>query len=136
MNLVKDSVFASEALGKGFAVEPSDEVVVAPFDGKVVTVFPTKHAIGLLSDTGVELLIHIGLNTVELNGKYFTTYVSVGDSIVRGQKLVSFEKDKIEEKGYITQIPIVVTNTANFSTITLMNQGEITVNQPVLKVEI
>ena len=136
MNLVKDSVFASEALGKGFAVEPSDEVVVAPFDGKVVTVFPTKHAIGLLSDTGVELLIHIGLNTVELDGQYFTTYVSVGDSIVRGQKLVSFEKDKIEEKGYITQIPIVVTNTANFSTITLMNQGEITANQPVLKVEI
>lgn len=133
---VDDAVFASEALGKGFAIEPSGELVTAPFTGKVVTVFPTKHAIGLESDNGVELLIHIGLNTVELNGRFFETYVSEGDRIVSGQKLVSFELDKIKEAGYGTQIPIVVTNTNNYSEIELLKEGNTTNGEPVLSVHI
>ncbi|MGT2950335.1 PTS beta-glucoside transporter subunit EIIBCA [Streptococcus cuniculi] len=133
---VDDAVFASEALGKGFAVEPIGELVTAPFSGKVVTVFPTKHAIGLVSDSGVELLIHIGLNTVELNGRFFETYVSEGDCIVSGQKLVSFELDKMKEAGFGTQIPIVVTNTNHYSEIELLKEGDTPNGEPALSVHI
>lgn len=136
LNQVKDPVFASEALGKGFAIEPTEELVLAPFDGKVVTVFPTKHAIGLLSDTGVELLIHVGLNTVELNGKFFETYVSEGDQIQAGQKLLSYELDELKNAGYETQIPVIVTNTANFTAIDLLKTGEQVVQEEILKVNV
>ena len=133
---VDDAVFSSEALGKGFAIEPSEEVITAPFSGKIVTVFPTKHAIGLLSDTGVELLIHIGLNTVELNGQFFQTYVKEGDQITRGQKLVSFELDNIRKAGYETRIPVIVTNTAHFSGIKLLSEGQVQSGQDLLEIKI
>ncbi|MGT2874024.1 beta-glucoside-specific PTS transporter subunit IIABC [Streptococcus gallolyticus subsp. gallolyticus] len=133
---VEDAVFASEALGKGLAVEPASELVVAPFNGKVITVFPTKHAIGLVSDGGVELLIHIGLNTVELNGRFFEAYVSEGDRIVTGQKLISFELENIKAAGYGMQIPIVVTNSATYSEVALMKQGDSPIGEPVLNVQI
>ncbi|VUX09277.1 PTS system beta-glucoside-specific EIIBCA component [Streptococcus constellatus] len=136
LSQVEDPVFASEALGKGFAVEPSEELVLAPFDGKVVTVFPTKHAIGLLSDTGVELLIHVGLNTVELNGQFFETYVKEGDRVKSGQKLLSFELDEIQAAGYGTQIPVIVTNTANYQTIDLLEKGRQAAGQIVLKAQV
>ncbi|OFP48501.1 hypothetical protein HMPREF2984_01870 [Streptococcus sp. HMSC066E07] len=136
LSQVEDPVFASEALGKGFAVEPSEELVLAPFDGKVVTVFPTKHAIGLLSDTGVELLIHVGLNTVELNGRFFETYVKEGDRVKSGQKLLSFELDEIQDAGYGTQIPVIVTNTANYQTIDLLEKGRQAAGQIVLKAQV
>ncbi len=133
---VADAVFASEALGKGFVVEPTSELITAPFNGKVVTVFPTKHAIGLVSDGGVELLIHIGLNTVELNGRFFETYVSEGDRIVAGQKLISFELETIKEAGYGMQIPIVITNSATYSEIEWIKRGDTPVGESVLNVRI
>lgn len=133
---VEDAVFASGALGKGFAVEPTSELITAPFNGKVVTVFPTKHAIGLVSDGGVELLIHIGLNTVELNGRFFETYVSEGDRIVAGQKLISFELETIKEAGYGMQIPIVITNSATYSEIEWIKRGDTPVGESVLNVRI
>ena len=136
LSQVDDPVFASEALGKGFAVEPSEELVVAPFDGKVVTVFPTKHAVGLLSDSGVELLIHVGLNTVELDGQYFESYVKEGDRVKVGQKLLSFELDKIKEAGYGMQIPVIVTNTANYAAIELVEQGQQPAGQKVLEIKV
>lgn len=136
LSQVADLVFASESLGKGFAIQPNAELVVAPFDGQVITVLPTKHAIGLLSDSGLELLIHIGLDTVNLNGQFFESYVKEGDKVAKGQKLISFEKMAIENAGYQTEIPIVVTNTANFVDFELMANGTIETMEPVLKVQI
>lgn len=136
LNQVDDPVFASEALGKGFAVEPQEELVVAPFDGKVITVFPTKHAVGLLSDSGIELLIHVGLNTVELGGQFFETYVQEGDRIQTGQKLLSFELDQIKKAGYTTQIPVIVTNTANYESIDLVKEGTQDAGQVVLEIKV
>lgn len=114
---VKDQAFASGAMGKGVAIEPSEGKVIAPFNGEVLSLFPTKHAIGLLSDEGVEVLIHVGLNTVELNGKYFEAYVEQGQRIKKGQTLLTFDLENIKREGYITQTPIIVTNTNIYSDI-------------------
>jgi len=107
---VPDITFAKKMLGDGIAVEPTEGKVIAPFDGEVVTVFPTKHAIGLKSSDGVELLIHLGLETVNLKGKYFTSHVKQGDHIVKGQLLLTFDIDKIKKAGYKMISPVVVTN--------------------------
>ncbi|MHC5374493.1 beta-glucoside-specific PTS transporter subunit IIABC [Enterococcus sp. LJL120] len=133
---VKDQVFASEALGKGFAVEPSVGEVLAPFDGKVVTIFPTKHAIGLESDTGVEVLIHVGLDTVELNGQFFETFVEDGQRVTKGQLLSTFDIEKITAAGYSTQVPVVVTNTPQYSTIEPLVAGPTTCNEDVLAIKV
>ncbi|WP_049682748.1 glucose PTS transporter subunit IIA [Peribacillus loiseleuriae] len=120
---VKDNAFASEAMGKGIAIEPSEGKVIAPFNGEIVSLFPTKHAIGLLSDDGVEILIHIGLNTVELNGKYFEAYVEQGQRVSQGQTLLTFDLEKIKQAGYVTQTPIIVTNTYNYSDVITNNSN-------------
>ena len=88
--------------------------VYAPFDGTVRVLFPTKHAIGLASEGGCEALIHIGINTVNLDGKYFETHVQQGDCVKKGQLLVSFEKEKIEQEGYSCEIPVIITNTDEY----------------------
>jgi PTS system beta-glucosides-specific IIC component len=129
---VKDEAFASEALGKGFAVEPSEGEVFAPFDGKVVALFPTKHAIGLVSNTGVEILIHVGLNTVELNGQYFDALVEANQEVKKGQLLLTFDVKKIQEAGYSTQVPVVVTNTPQYSSIETIAQGNVGKAEDVL----
>ncbi|MED4225424.1 beta-glucoside-specific PTS transporter subunit IIABC [Neobacillus cucumis] len=129
---VKDEAFASEALGKGFAVEPSEGKVFSPFDGKVVALFPTKHAIGLVSNTGVEILIHVGLNTVELNGQYFDALVEANQEVKKGQLLLTFDRKKIQEAGYSTQVPVIVTNTPQYSSIETIAQGNVGKAEDVL----
>ena len=114
---VQDEAFSGGMLGKGVAFEPVEGKVVAPFDGEVVSLFPTKHAIGLQSNDGVELLIHVGLNTVDLNGKFFEAHVKQGDKIKQGQTLLTFDLENIREAGYVTQTPVVVTNTGNYSDV-------------------
>ena len=109
-----DSVFSSCTLGKGCLIIPSDNSVYAPVSGVVTTLFPTKHAIGITSDDGVEVLIHIGINTVNLNGEGFETYIKQGDTVKQNQLLVKFDKAKIEENGFSTEIPVIVTNTKNY----------------------
>lgn len=136
LSQVPDEAFASEALGKGFAVDPSEGEVFAPFDGKVVAVFPTKHAIGLVSDTGVEILIHVGLNTVELQGQYFDVFVATDQHVTKGQLLLTFDKNKIQEAGYPTQVPVVVTNTPQYSSIETIKQGSVNKNEEVLVIKI
>jgi PTS system beta-glucosides-specific IIC component len=136
LSQVEDEAFASGALGKGFAVEPSVGEVYAPFDGEVVAVFPTKHAIGLVSTTGIELLIHIGLNTVELKGQYFDTFVETGDKIEKGQLLLTFDIENIQAAGYSTQVPVVVTNSVQYSEIETITQGMIQKNEAVLAINV
>ncbi|MDB2151463.1 glucose PTS transporter subunit IIA [Clostridium butyricum] len=132
LNEVKDEAFASELMGKGIAIEPSEGKVIAPFDGTIVSLFPTKHALGLLSNDGVELLIHVGVNTVELNGKYFEAHVEQGDIVKKGQTLITFNLEKIKEEGYITQVPIIVTNTPNYSDVVISKNENSNYNEEIL----
>lgn len=131
---VKDEVFSSEAMGKGIAVMPTENYVVAPEDCKVSVIFPTKHAIGLTLDNGVELLIHIGMNTVELNGKYFEQHVEVGSRVSKGTKIVSFDKKAIEKEGYDMTIPVVVTNSTEFKIIQTVDSGKVDQDTDVIYV--
>jgi PTS system beta-glucosides-specific IIC component len=111
---VKDKVFSEEIMGKGMAIKPSEGKVVAPFDGTVEMVFHTNHAIGLKSNLGVEVLIHIGIDTVNLNGEYFTSYVQKGDKVKQGQLLIEFDLNNIQKAGYETTTPVVITNSADY----------------------
>lgn len=131
---VKDEVFSSEAMGKGIAVMPTENYVVAPEDCIVSVIFPTKHAIGLTLDNGVELLIHIGMNTVELNGKYFEQHVEVGSRVSKGTKIVSFDKEAIEKEGYDMTIPVVVTNSTEFKNIQTVDSGKVDQDTDVIYV--
>ncbi|KRN06631.1 phosphoenolpyruvate-dependent sugar phosphotransferase system EIIABC, beta-glucoside-specific [Liquorilactobacillus sucicola DSM 21376 = JCM 15457] len=114
---INDDLFSSGALGKGVAIYPHKGKIYAPFDGEVVSVFPTQHAIGLRSDSGVELLIHIGLDTVNLNGKYFEAKVKNSQRIRQGDLLEEFNKKAIEEEGFDLIIPVIITNSDLFSEI-------------------
>lgn len=114
---IKDEAFSSGVLGQGVAIVPTEGKIVAPFDGTVMTIFPTKHAIGIISDNGCELLIHIGLNTVELDGKYFESFVKQGDKIKKGQKLITFDMEKISKEGYCLETPVIVTNFSNYTDV-------------------
>ena len=109
MEEVKDSTFAQKMLGDGFAILPEEGAVCAPVDGTVSSVFDTKHAVCLVSDGGLEILIHIGIDTVNLKGQYFTAHVKDGDTVKAGQPLVTFELDKVKAAGYDTVIPMVFT---------------------------
>lgn len=114
---VPDETFAAGILGQGAAIEPSGGKVVAPCDAVVSSIFDTHHAIGLTLDNGVELLIHIGINTVELNGDGYKAYVAEGDRVKKGQKLITFDKEFIESKGYNTVTPVIVTNSDDYMSV-------------------
>ena len=122
---VPDETFATGVLGLGAAVIPSTGKVVAPADGEVSTLFETKHAIGLSLDNGMEMLIHIGINTVELAGEGFTAHVADGDHITRGQTLITFDKAFIESKGYKMATPVIITNPDDYAEISFASGGEI-----------
>ena len=122
---VPDETFAAEVLGVGAAVEPSEGIVKAPADGEVSTIFDTNHAVGLTLDNGMEILIHVGTNTVELGGEGFTGHVAEGDRVKRGQTLITFDKAFIESKGYPTVTPVIITNPDDYSVISPAVNGNI-----------
>ncbi|MBO4473773.1 MAG: PTS glucose transporter subunit IIA [Clostridiales bacterium] len=122
---VPDATFAEGILGQGAAVEPSEGKVVAPADAEVTTLFDTKHAIGLALDNGAELLIHIGINTVEMEGEGFEAHVKEGDKVKKGDVLVTFDIEKIKEAGHPTVTPVIVTNTDDYSEVTHVTTGDI-----------
>ena len=132
---VPDAVFSSEMLGKGFGVEPSEGKAYAPVDGEVTTVFDTKHAIGLMSKHGVELLIHIGMDTVKLNGKGFDVKVKTGDQVKAGDLLAEFDLDLIKGEGYPVTTAVVVTNTDDCEEIGEVRTGAATKDTEVLTVK-
>jgi PTS system glucose-specific IIA component len=107
---VPDPTFAQKMMGDGIAIEPIEGVVVSPVDGEIVQFFHTKHAIGIQSQAGAEILIHVGLETVSMNGEGFEGHVKVGDKVKAGDKLLSFDLDLIKEKAASTVTPIVITN--------------------------
>ncbi len=111
---IEDGAFSSEAMGKGVAIEPMEGKVISPVNGVVTALFQTKHAICITSDEGLEILIHIGMDTVKLEGQYFTAYVKQGDVVKIGDLLVEFDINKIKEAGYEVITPIVITNSGKF----------------------
>lgn len=132
LSTAKDQAFAQGVLGKGVVIHPTVGEVVAPFDGTVMTMFPTKHAIGLVSDNGLELLIHIGLDTVQLDGQFFESFVEQGAKVKRGDKLVTFDIKAIEEAGYSVETPVIVTNSADYLDIIESDQKKDICNEDEL----
>lgn len=130
---VPDATFAQGVLGLGAAIEPSEGKVVAPADGTVGTIFDTHHAIGLNLDNDAELLIHVGINTVELNGEGFTAHVSEGDRVKKGQTLITFDKEFIAAKGYNTITTVIVSNPDDYADVKRCADGDVTNNDALLE---
>lgn len=109
-----DPVFSSGVMGQGVVIEPSQGELVSPVNGTVTVLFPTKHAVGIVSEEGVEMLMHIGMDTVSLDGKGFEAHVEQGDKVVVGQQLISFDMDVIKKAGLVTETPVIITNQDDF----------------------
>ena len=122
---VNDDVFSQEIMGKGVAIEPSTGNLYAPCDGTITVCFPTGHAIGLKSKNGTEILMHVGIDTVNLQGKYFDPQIKVNDEVKKGQLLLTFDLEKIKEAGYETTTPVIITNSKDFNSIQIENKSTI-----------
>ncbi len=131
----KDAAFASGAIGKGVIIEPEEGKIVAPFNAKVVSLYPTNHAIGLESEDGIELLIHIGIDTVNLNGKHFKALIKQDDYVKAGQELIEFDTEAIEKEGYSVQTMVIVINTVKYNDITAVGGNTTTYNQNLLSLK-
>lgn len=132
---VKDPTFSQEILGKGAAIIPEKGVVYAPFDGKVDAVFETGHALGLVSEDGVELLVHVGIDTVNLKGKHFTPKKKSGDTMKKGDILLEFDIDKIKADGYDVTTPIIISNTEQFAKVKACEDKVVTKESKLLSVQ-
>ena len=133
---VQDPVFSQKMMGDGFAVEPANGQIVSPVAGKVTSVFPTKHALGLVTESGLEVLVHIGLDTVSLEGKPFTVKVEEGQTVAAGDLLVEADLDAIREAGRATSTVVVFTNGAAIKSVTLTQTGQLPADAVVAKVEL
>jgi len=133
---VQDPVFSQKMMGDGFAVEPANGQIVSPVSGKVTSVFPTKHALGLVTESGLEVLVHIGLDTVSLEGKPFTVKVEEGQTVAAGDLLVEADLDAIREAGRATTTVVVFTNAAAIQSVTLTQTGQLSADAVVAKVEL
>lgn len=131
---VNDPTFSEGILGKGIAIKPSNGRVVAPVDGEIAIMFKTKHAVSLISEDGVEILIHVGLETVNLKGEHFKSYVDAGDKVKAGDLLVEFDVEKIKEAGYDTTTPVVICNTPEFTNVVENKIGQVVELDKVIEV--
>lgn len=129
---IEDKAFANKAMGDGIAIEPTDNQVFAPFDGTVTLVFPTKHVIGLTSDKGIEMLIHVGMDTVQLEGEGFDVKVSQGDKVSAGDLLLTFDQELIAQNGFSTITPIVITNYKDLKNITKFDNQNLAVSDDLM----
>lgn len=136
LEMVKDEVFSKGLLGKGIAIEPSEGKVVAPVDGVITTLFPTYHAIGITSDKGAEILIHIGMDTVQLEGKCFTPKIAQGDRVKAGQLLLEFDVNGIKEAGFPVTTPVIITNSDNYLDVIETDKKTIERDEELFKVMI
>ncbi|MEE8885967.1 MAG: glucose PTS transporter subunit IIA [Eubacteriales bacterium] len=133
---VADPTFAAEALGKGMAIEPTVGKVFAPFDGTVEMMFDTKHAVAVASNDGVEVLIHVGIDTVNLQGKGFTAHVQSGDTVKKGDLLLEFDMDEIHKAGYKTTTPVIISNTDDFGEVNAVKtSGDVKPGDLVIEVK-
>lgn len=131
---VQDSAFASGILGKGVAIVPEEGIVCAPVDGTIATLFPTLHAIGIVADDGMEVLIHVGLDTVQLEGKGFQAFVKQGDRVTCGQTLLEFDMELITNAGYCLETPVIITNSANYLDVLVEDVKEVERQETLLRI--
>ena len=132
---VEDEVFSQKILGEGAAVEPSEGKLYAPCDGKIDSVFDTKHAVNMVSSDGVEILLHIGIDTVKLGGQYFEAHVSDGQEVKKGDLLISFDMDKIKAAGYKVTTPIIIGNTDDYASVEPAAENSISAGDIILKIK-
>ncbi|WP_226530672.1 beta-glucoside-specific PTS transporter subunit IIABC [Metabacillus niabensis] len=135
LSKVEDATFAEKMLGDGAAIESEDGKVYSPFNGIVQSLFPTNHAIGLVSADGVEMLIHIGLDTVQLKGKYFTPHVIQGQEVKKGYLLIEFDKEAIKAAGYSTVVPIIISNTQKYQRVNRVPANRVMKDEALLTIQ-
>ena len=131
---VEDDVFSQKILGDGIAIEPAEGKLFAPCDGKIDTVFDTKHAVNMVSEDGVELLMHIGIDTVKLEGKYFESHVTDGQKVKKGDLLVSFDRKAIQAAGYKLTTPLLICNTHDYTAVQPVSEGVVSVGEAAIKI--
>ncbi len=131
---VNDPVFSEKMMGEGYAINPTKGEIVAPFDGEVSLVFDTKHAITVKDANGLEVLIHVGLDTVNLKGKCFDAKVSTGDKIKKGDILSTFDIEGIKNEGFATTTPVIIVNTDDYATFDFVKKGNISALENVLNI--
>lgn len=134
LSSLSDATFSNELMGKGVALSPTDEYLYAPISGKITALFPTKHAIGIRSDDGVELLLHVGIDTVNLNGLHFDPKVSIGDNVNIGKCIMQFDYKKLVEKNYDNSVIMIITNTKDYLDILVSNKQNINVGDEIITI--
>lgn len=132
---VSDPTFSEEVLGKGVAIIPADGKFYAPVDGTISTIFPTGHAAAITSSEGVEILIHIGLDTVKLEGKHFTIHAEEGQEIKKGELLLEADLDQIKAEGYDIITPVIICNSDEYSEIQMMEPGDVAQGDDILTLQ-
>ena len=135
LDRVKDEAFSQKVLGEGVAIEPEDGILYAPCNGRVEKVFDTKHAVNLVSDDGCEILLHIGIDTVSLKGKYFEAFVKDGDRVQKGDKLIGFDIDGIKKEGFDVTTPMVICNSQDYNSIDVITSGKVSAGQEIVVAE-
>lgn len=135
LSQVKDDVFSQKILGDGCAIEPLENNLYAPCDGKIDTVFDTKHAINIISENGVEILLHVGIDTVKLNGKHFESFVKDGQRVKKGDLLLTFDREKILEEGYPVTIPVIICNSDEYEAIEITAKGTVGAGDNILEIK-
>ena len=133
MDEVNDQTFAQELLGPGIAIVPSNGTVVSPIDGTIATVMDTKHAVCIQGEDGLELIVHAGLDTVELNGKYYQTYKEIGDQVKAGDVLLEFDLEEITKAGYDVTTPIVITNLGDYKITKCLRGQQVKAGEEVIQ---
>ena len=133
MEEVNDHTFAQELLGPGIAIVPSNGTVVSPINGTIATVMDTKHAVCIQGEDGLELIVHAGLDTVELNGKYYQTYKEIGDQVKAGDVLLEFDLEEITKAGYDVTTPIVITNLGDYKITKCLTGQQVKAGEEVIQ---
>lgn len=133
MDEVNDQTFAQELLGPGIAIVPSNGTVVSPINGTIATVMDTKHAVCIQGEDGLELIVHAGLDTVELNGKYYQTYKEIGDQVKAGDILLEFDLEEITKAGYDVTTPIVITNLGDYKITKCLTGQQVKAGEEVIQ---
>ena len=133
MDEVNDQTFAQELLGPGIAIVPSNGTVVSPINGTIATVMDTKHAVCIQGEDGLELIVHAGLDTVELNGKYYQTYKAIGDQVKAGDVLLEFDLEEITKAGYDVTTPIVITNLGDYKITKCLTGQQVKAGEEVIQ---
>ena len=133
MDEVNDQTFAQELLGPGIAIVPSNGTVVSPIDGTIATVMDTKHAVCIQGEDGLELIVHAGIDTVELNGKYYQTYKEIGDQVKAGDVLLEFDLEEITKAGYDVTTPIVITNLGDYKITKCLTGQQVKAGEEVIQ---